>query len=90
MFSYSIVQTKPDFADLRDLNRLLFLEFKLLNSRPKLNRIVTEITSRITIYPDQGAYALFVVYDTRDFIVDDEQFARDFEKHDHIKAVVVR
>lgn len=90
MLSYTVVQTKPDFCDIRDFNRLLFVELKLLNSRSKLNKIVTEITSRITIYRDQGAYVLFVVYDTEDFIVNDEEFTVDLEKHDRIKAIVVR
>lgn len=90
MISYSVVQTKPDFADIRDHNRILFVELKLLNSRQKLNRIVTEITSRITIYRDQGAFILFVVYDTNDFIINDDEFVYDFERHDKIKAIVVR
>lgn len=90
MLSYTVVRTKPDFADTDDYNRLLFVELKLLNSRGKLNKIVTEITSRITIYRDQGAFALFVVYDTDDFIIDDEEFVRDLQKHERIKAVVVR
>ena len=90
MLSYTIVLTKPDFSAVHDFNHILFVELKLLNSRSKLNRIVTEITSRITIYRDQGANVLFVVYDTDDFIVDDEEFVADLEKHDRIRAVVVR
>lgn len=90
MLSYGVVQTKPDFADIRDYNRLLFIELKLLNNRKKLNKIVTEITSRITIYRDQGAFVLFVVYDTDDFITDDDEFIRDLERHDGIKVIVVR
>jgi 7-cyano-7-deazaguanine synthase in queuosine biosynthesis len=90
MLSYTVVLTKPDFSAIRDFNRILFLELKLLNSRSKLNKIVTEITSRITIYRDQGAYVLFVVYDTNDFIVNDEEFVADLEKHDRIRAIVVR
>lgn len=90
MLSYTVVQTKPDFSKVRDFNRLLFIEVKYLDSRSKLNRIVTEITSRITIYRDQGAFVLFVVYDMNDFIVDDERFAEDIEKHDGTKAIVVR
>lgn len=90
MLSYSVVSTKPDFADTRDYNSLLFIELKLVTNRPKLNKIITEITSRITIYRDQGAFVLFVVYDNDDFIVDDEEFVRDLEKHDKIKVIVVR
>ena len=90
MLSYCVVQTKPDFADVANLERLLFVEMKLLNNRGKLNKVVTEITSRITIYRDQGAFVLFVVYDTGDFITDDEEFIRDLERHEKIKAIVVR
>lgn len=90
MLSYSAVQTKPDFANITDFDRILFVELKLLNNRGKLNRIVTEITSRILIYRDQGAFVLFVVYDTNDFIHDDEDFVSDFERHERIRVVVVR
>ena len=90
MLSYSVVSTKPDFADIRDYNRLLFIELKLLNNRPKLNKILTEITSRITIYRDQGAFVLFVVYDNDDFIVNDDEFISDLEKYDRIRSIVVR
>lgn len=90
MLSYSVVGTKPDFARITDYNRLLFVELKLLNNRSKLNKIVTEITSRITVYRDQGAFALFVVYDTADFITDDDEFIRDFERHEGTKTIVVR
>jgi hypothetical protein len=90
MLSYSVVSTKPDFADTRDYSRLLFIELKLVTNRPKLNKIITEITSRITIYRDQGAFVLFVVYDNGDFIVNDEEFIRDLEKHDKIRVIVVR
>lgn len=90
MLSYSIIQTKPDFSKAFSFDRTLFIEFKLLNHRYKLNEINTEITSRITIYRDQGAYVLFVVYDTGDFISDDEEYIIDFERHDKIRVSVVR
>lgn len=90
MLHYAIVQTKPDFADVRDFDRLLFVEIKLVNNRPKLNKVVTEITSRIMIYRDQGAFALFVVYDTARFIDDDEQFVRPLERHDRTRVIAVR
>ena len=72
---------------LRSLNdanpcwQVIFIDFEF---------IITEITSRITIYRDQGAFVLFVVYDNDDFIVNDEEFIRDLEKHDKIRVIVVR
>jgi hypothetical protein len=87
MLCYSLVQTKPDFSTV-DNN--LFIEMKFLNRREKLNAIVTQISSRITIYRDQGAHVLFVVYDAADIISDDEKFVQDFEKHDGIYVVVIR
>lgn len=91
MLCYSIVQTKPDFSTADYIpNNTLFIEMKFLDKRNKLNAIVTQISSRITVYRDQGAHVLFVVYDARDIISDDEKFAQDFEKHDGIYVVVIR
>jgi len=88
--SYSLVGTTPDFSNVPDFENLLFIEFKFLNTRPRLNQIITEITSRITIYRDQGAYVLFVVYDADRFISNDEEFIADFERHEKIKVKIVR
>jgi 7-cyano-7-deazaguanine synthase in queuosine biosynthesis len=90
MLSYSTVKTKPDFSNIQSFSRSLFVELKHLNKRVKLNKIVTEITSRITIYKDQGAYVLFIIYDNDKFIVDDDEFISDFEKHEGIRAIVIR
>jgi len=90
MLSYGIVKTKPDFSNIQSFSRSLFLELKHLNKRAKLNRIVTEITSRITIYKDQGAYAIFIVYDNDKFIDDDYEFINDLEKHKGIRVIVIR
>lgn len=90
MLSYSIVQTKPDFSNIPNFSNLLFIEIKFIASKKRLGEIVTDITSRITIYRDQGAYVLFVVYDSDGFIIDDDEFIRDFEKHEKIRVKIIR
>jgi len=90
MLTYSIVRTVPDFSGGRDFDKILFIELKLVNNRNRLNQLVKEITSRILIYRDQGAYVLFVVYDTDDIISDDEKFNEDYEKYENIKVLVIR
>jgi len=88
--SYSLVGTTPDFSNIQDFENMLFIEFKFLKTRARLNQINTEITSRITIYRDQGAYVLFVVYDTNRFISNDEEFISDYERHERIKVRILR
>lgn len=88
--SYSSVRTTPDFSNIPNFAKMLFIEFKLLKSRQRLNQIITEITSRITIYRDQGAHVLFVVYDRDRFISNDEEFIADFERHEKIRVKVLR
>jgi len=88
--SFSVVQTRPDFSNIPNFNNLLFIEFKFLNSRQRLNRMITEITSRILIYQGQGAFVLFIVYDANDFIVNDEEFVRDLEIYNKVKIKIVR
>jgi 7-cyano-7-deazaguanine synthase in queuosine biosynthesis len=90
LLSYSIVQTKPDFSNIPNFSNLLFIEIKFIGSKERLSGIVKDITSRITIYRDQGAYVLFVVYDSDGFIIDDDEFIRDFEKHEKIRVKIIR
>ena len=42
------------------------------------------MTSRVTVYGDQGAWILFAVYDPKRAITDDEKFIRGFEKHQSV------
>ncbi len=84
---FSIVQTKPDFSSEKNT---LFIEAKFIKSKERLNRIITEITSRIVIYRDQGAHVLFLVYDNDNSIIDEEEFIQDFVKYHGIYIKVVR
>jgi 7-cyano-7-deazaguanine synthase in queuosine biosynthesis len=90
MLSYSLVRVVPDFSGGFDYDKHLFLEFKLVSNRQRLNQTVKEINASITSYRAQGAYVLFVVYDCNDYIADDERFVEDFERHENIKAIVIR
>jgi len=87
------INTKPDFSNLSNLGqayRRLFVEFKYPKDRKRLNSVVTEMTSRVTIYRDQGACVLFIVYDPARAIVNDEAFIGDFEKHKNVWVGIAR
>ncbi len=79
---FGSVSTKPDFSKPFNGSKPLFIEFKFLRNRTGLNKMVTEITSRITIYRDQGAAVLFVVYDPSRVIVDDADFMASIVRND--------
>ncbi len=87
---FSVVTTKPDFADVPTEGVPLFLEFKYIKDRRRLNGIVTEMTSRVTVYKTQGASILFIVYDPNHAIVDDDKFCGDFTKHKGVFVGIVR
>lgn len=76
LLPFATVATKPDFSDkpIDPACPPLFVEFKYVRNRKALNKVVTEITSRIHIYRQQGALSLFVVYDPSLVIVDDRKF----------------
>jgi 7-cyano-7-deazaguanine synthase in queuosine biosynthesis len=91
LLPFAGISTKPDFSTLPNGGKgWLFIEFKYPSSRARLNHIVTEITSRQIIYPSQGAYAFFVVYDPKRTIVDDEQFKLDTKRMDNCWLEVIR
>jgi hypothetical protein len=81
---FGVISTKPDFARIQHDGISLFVEFKYPKDRRRLNSIVTEMTSRVTIYRDQGAWVLFLVYDPQRAIVDDARFIEPFMKHEGV------
>jgi hypothetical protein len=86
LLPYSVVRTKPDFSTDEPT---FFIEIKLARGS-RLGAIITEMTSRVTIYRQQGAHVLFAVYDPDRVIKDDSRFAADFQQHIGIFVRVVR
>ncbi len=90
LLPFGAVTTKPDFSDLSDRRDYLFLELKHVTSKPSLRRVTSEMSSRVTVYRDQGASLLFLVYDPKRYILDDADFIQAFEKHDRVWVTVSR
>jgi hypothetical protein len=63
---------------------------KYPSSRSRVNGIVTEITSRATVYRKQGAFVLFTVFDPQRHIVNDDQFKSDCGEEDGVWVEIVR
>lgn len=87
---FAAVTTKPDFSDMPSGGIPLFIEFKHVKDRKRLNAIHTEMTSRVTVYRDQGAWVLFVVYDPNHCVTDDDKFTQAFEAHEGIWVGMAR
>lgn len=87
---FATISTKPDFSKFNANGSTLFLEFKHIKERKRLNSIVTEMTSRVTIYRNQGAWVLFVVHDPNRSIVEDQKFIDTFENYENIFVVLTR
>jgi len=87
---FAAVTTKPDFSVPRGELPPLFLEFKYIKQRRALNRVQTEMTSRVTVYRQQGAWILFLVYDPDRAIADDDKFIGDFQAHEGVWVGIAR
>lgn len=91
LLPFAGIATKPDFSAKDGRSQgWLFVEMKYVSNRRRLNGIVTEITSKATIYRKQGAFALFVVYDDKHCIVDDEIFKADCTIGQDSWVVIIR
>jgi 7-cyano-7-deazaguanine synthase in queuosine biosynthesis len=84
---YSVVHTVPDFSS-EEANVPLFVELKLVKDASSRRYAVKSIGEASTYYLDQGATALFVVYDTARHIHDDDAFASGFVSKDPDRIVV--
>lgn len=87
--SYSLVKTVPDFST-EETKTDLYVEVKLVKDRDSLRYAVKSMGEASSYYVDQGAYVLFIVYDTDRHIVDDESFAEPFESKPNVQVAVVR
>ena len=70
LLPFACVSTKPDFSSKNEngTKDWLFIETKYAKTNERVNGIITELTSRIFIYLQQDAYALFCIYDPTDFL----------------------
>ena len=87
MLPFSVVKTKPDFSNAEPT---FFLEIKYPKDRSRLNHVMTEITSRIHIYGQQGAAVLFAIYDPARTITDDKALVDGLGLPETMFARVVR
>jgi hypothetical protein len=65
LLPFAGISTKPDFSkhESGNFKDWLFVEMKYVKTKTRVNGIITELTSRIYIYQEQDAYALFCIYD---------------------------
>lgn len=87
--SYSLIKTVPDFSS-EESRTDLYIEVKLVKDRDSLRYAIKSIGEASSYYVDQGAYVLFVVYDTDRHIIDDKCFAEPFESKPNVQVAVIR
>jgi hypothetical protein len=87
MFQYGVVGTKPDFSTK---DNTLFVELKNMGSKARVNKIVDEMVADAVKYTDADAHVLFVVYDPKRCIADDDAFIEALEKHAGVMVRLVR
>jgi 7-cyano-7-deazaguanine synthase in queuosine biosynthesis len=87
--SYSVVETTPDFSSLETRGDL-YVEAKLVKDRSSLRYAVKSIGQASSYYVNQGAWVLFIVYDTDRHIADDEEFSKEFEQKGSVQVSVIR
>lgn len=88
LIPFAVVSMKPDFS--RGGEGGLYLEFKYPRTRARLNAVITEMTSRVVTYRDNGASVLFIVYDPSNVIIDDDAFAQAFSRHENVWVGISR
>lgn len=87
MLQFGVVGTKPDFSNKAST---LFVELKNVTAKTRVSKIVDEIIADSKKYTDLGAHVLFVVYDRRRNISDDESFIQSVETSAEILSRIIR
>ena len=87
--AYSLVRTIPDFS-MGETDKILYIEAKLVKNGDSKRYAIKSIAESSSYYVDQGAYVLFVVYDTNRYIADDIKFKEPFEKKMNVQVAIIR
>ena len=92
LLPFAGVSTKPDFSSKNEngTKDWLFIETKYAKTKERVNGIITELTSRIFIYQQQDAYALFCIYDPSGFLKENRMIADLTQESQKFKVVVIR
>jgi hypothetical protein len=87
MLQFGVVGTKPDFSNKANT---LFVELKNITTKTRVSKIVDEIIADSKKYISLGAHVLFVVYDRKRNITDDELFINSVETSPEILVRIIR
>jgi len=87
MLQYGVVGTKPDFSK-KDCT--LFVELKNFSAKSRVSKTVDEIIADSKKYTNLGAHVLFVVYDKKRSVVDDESFISSVEVLPDVLVRIIR
>ena len=85
--TWSIGTAKPDFSSKQ---HHLWVELKYVRKKSDIREITEDISSDITKYGDSCANVLYVIYDPEHFIIDDDVFSGDIERHRGMIVSLVR
>jgi hypothetical protein len=82
---WASTSAKPDWS-----HESLWIELKYVRETSDMPKITDAIASDITKYGDNGRKTLYVVYDPKHRIPDDDRFRNDIEKHEGMIAAIIR
>ena len=92
LLPFAGISTKPDFSKQQTGAAVdwLFIEMKYAKTRQRVNGIITELTSRIYVYQQQGAYALFCIYDPNGYLRDNKLIADLTKDSQKFMVLIIR
>ena len=92
--TYGQVGTRPDFSgsttadDAREPD--LFVEVKLIRRKAEVVKVIDQINADIPKYVARGRTALFLVYDSGGFVIDDRDFSERIQAGGPVMLAVLR
>jgi 7-cyano-7-deazaguanine synthase in queuosine biosynthesis len=84
--TFALAHTVPDHASVK---HNLLIETKYLRGATTPSKITDALAADLKKYTGD-AYRLFVIYDPKRAISDDDKFSADFEQHERCKICIIR
>ena len=86
-FRWAVVMTKPDWSSSE---LALLIELKYVRAKKDIRPITKDIAEDIVKYGDNNQRVLFVIYDPKHLILDEESFAASVEKRPTMMLKFIR